>query len=439
MFLNRNTQQRTGFEWLALVVLPLSFWGCAGGGGGWQMPPPVVDAMVVETAPWTVTYQSSGTVEASKKVELNAEVAGIVDTILVREGQPVQQGQVLMRLKAGRQLAQQAQASAGIASAQQGVQQQAAVIQQAEARVVNLKSKLDLANTELRRYQSLYDQEFISQLDLEQRNSTAQQAQADYNEALEQVQAAKAGYRLSRANLSQSQSSLQYNRVAVNESVIRAPFSGVVGHHFIKPGDFVAPTEKLLTLVDQSFFEVAFPVPERYMAQLHTGMTVWIKPNGQEQSQPLSAKVQFIDPVIDPDSHQVILKASVPFSQRLRHGLFCSVALALQSLSGQVVLPDEVIVPQGEKNFVYVLTPDNKPDRQGKANQKQPAQKQDKPVPPEEKNLRPMVAHQQEVIIDHRDGRQVQLKSGLTPGSIILRSGLQKVSEGTAVKARLPE
>lgn len=410
------------------LATALTLSGCAGGGGGWEMPPPVVNAIRATEKPWTVTYKASGTIEASKKVDLNAEMSGTVTDILVKEGQTVSKGQVLMRLKSDKQLAQKNQAAAGVMVAEKSLNQQVAIIQQAESRVESAKTRFELASAELKRYQELFDQEFISQLDLDQRVSRVTETQAAYQEALQSLESTKSAQKTARASLDQSRSNYRYNQAVLNESVLRAPFSGVIGHHFVKQGDFIAPTEKLMTLVDQSYYEISFPVPERYLQQLKTGMAVSVVPNGQEQLPPLKAKVRFINPVIDSDSHTVSLKASLPYTRRLKHGLFSSVALDLQSLSHVVVLPDEAIVPQGEKNFVYILLP------QSKDLTKKDASKTDKT---NDDQLIPMVAHQQEVIIENRDGQQAQLKSGLQPGTVIVLSGLQKVSEGLEVKARL--
>lgn len=100
----------------------LFFSGCAAG-GHWQMPPPVVATTTAQAQPWTVTYTASGTLEANNKVDLNTETPGIITHIQVKEGDIVRAGQVLMRFKADKQLAQVQQAAAGISVSQSTLEQ----------------------------------------------------------------------------------------------------------------------------------------------------------------------------------------------------------------------------------------------------------------------------------------------------------------------------
>ncbi|MEM0950550.1 MAG: efflux RND transporter periplasmic adaptor subunit [Cyanobacteria bacterium P01_H01_bin.74] len=433
------------YPWMLLILTATTiglssvlFSGC---NGLFEKPMPVVDVLQVSTAPWTVTYDASGTVEANKKVDLNAEVMGTVAAVLVSEGQAVKKGQVLMRLKNEKQRAQAAQSSAGILVSQQQVSQQAAAIQQAEARVSSTKTQLDLAQSELTRYQKLYEQDYISQLERDQRESKALDAAAMYQESLQALAAAKASFQSAKASVTQAQSTFRYNQALQDETIIRTPFSGTIGYQFVKLGAHVGVNEKLLTLVDARSFDIRFSVPERFLTQLKLGMPVQVFPTGQTEKKPLVASVDFIDPVIDEATHSIQLKARVNASERLKHGLFCTVKLALKKLSNVVVLPDDVIVPLGEKTLVYILEPDNSPpgDPEKKKEKENATANTGLDKAQGNGRLVPMIARQREVIIENRNSTKVQLKRGLTAGTLIVRNGLQKVQEGLKVNARFPE
>lgn len=389
------------------------------------MPPPIVETTLAAEQPWTISYTATGTLEANNKVDLNSEAPGIISHILVREGDSVRAGQILMRFKADKQMAQVQQSAAGIAASQGSVEQQQAGISQFQALVNSAKVKLQLAKSELGRYEQLYKDEFISQLELEQKRAAYQTAAADYQSSLQQLSAIRAQAAQASSALAQSRSSYRYNLALAGETVIRSPFNGVIGSKYVDLGDYVAPTEKLITVVDQSVFRVQFTVPERYLGQLRLGLPVKVTFEGLT-NKTASGQVNFIDPVVDPDAHTVRVKALLPASPGLKDGLLGNVSLGLGVIPDAVVIPEEAIVPQGEKTFVYVIQHEIYKPREMEG-EKKPAKKPEEPAGPVD------VAHLREVTVGYREAGKVQIKSGLKPGDRLIVSGLQKVSDNLVV------
>lgn len=391
----------------SLLMMSLLLAGC-GGGNEWSMPPAVVETRLAVQQPWTIVYTTTGTLEANNKVDLNSETPGVITSIGVKEGDPVGRGQTLIRLKADKQYAQVQESAAGIEASRDQVVMYQADIDQAQARLDSALSRMEMARSEYQRFQKLHQQQFISQLELDQKRTALTTAQADYQEAMQGVASARARYSQAKSSLAQAQSSYRYAQAAASESVIRAPFSGVVGRKYVDLGDYVAPTEKLITLVDPSLFKIQFSVPERYLGEVKPGLPVRVSFEGVGEAM-FNARVNFIDPVLDESTRTVIVKAVVDDpGRRLRHGMFGNVHLSLGTLSGAVVIPEEAIVPQGEKTFVYVVE-ENK-------------------------------AHLREVKIGHRNAGRVQIERGLSAGDRVIVSGLQKVNDGAEIqdKAAMP-
>ncbi|HEY9687725.1 MAG TPA: efflux RND transporter periplasmic adaptor subunit [Coleofasciculaceae cyanobacterium] len=412
---------------LALLVgLSMLLGGC-GQQGGWKMPPPVIETSTALQRPWTITYTTTGTLEAGNKVDLNTETPGVISRILVEEGDTVRRGQVLMRLQADKQVAQVEQSVAGVESVLGNLEQQKSDIRQAEARLDSARRRKEQAQSELRRFEKLHADQFISQLELDQRQTNYDTALATYQEAEQALSSARSRYNQATSTLAQAKSGYRYNVALAQDTVIRAPFSGIVGQKYVDPGDYVAPTEKLITLVDPSTFKIQFNVPERYLDRLHSGMMVTTKFEGLGDTA-FSGKVNFIDPVVDPNAHTVMVKAILPGGGKLRHGLFGTVSLALGMIPNAVVIPEEAIVPQGEKTFVYVVV------REVYKPKLAPGEK----APPAEKNQKAddklaTVAHMREVAVEHREAGLAQVSSGLAPGEEVVTGGLQKVNDNTPV------
>ena len=428
-----STHQTTAVSLSILLSASLLLGGCAGGGGGWQMPPPVVIAKTADQSPWTVEYTASGTLESENKVDLNPESPGIITQIPVKEGQFVRRGQVLIRMKADKQNAQVQQAAEGITTSQGNLAQQLADISQAQARANSASVKYKQAQSEYQRYQKLFAEQFVSQLELDQKRSAYESTQADYQEQLQGLASARASYNQARSSVAQARSSYRYNVALASELVIKAPFDGVIGQKYVALGDYVIPAEKLITVVDPSLFKIQFPVPERYLSQLYLGQAVQVQFEALGNV-PYRGLVNFIDPVINPDSRMVVVKARVPGNNTLRHGLFGTVNLALNTIPNAVVIPEEAIVPQGEKTFVYVIrhevyVPTPSPD----ATPKQDKSAAAAPKPPTD------VAHLREVIVGHRKAGRVQIDSGLSAGESVIVSGLQKVGDNVEVNLNGPK
>lgn len=407
----------------ALFAATLLLSGC-GQQGGWQMPPPVVETVPAARQAWAISYSTTGTLEANNKVDLNVEAPGTITQINVSEGDYVHRGQTLIRMEADEQHAQVQQAAAGISTSRATLEQQRADIRQAQARLESAALRKNQAQSELQRFEKLYQEQFISQLELDQRRNTYDTALVAYQEAAQALSSARARQSQAAAGLAQARSAYRYNVAVASESVLRAPFSGVVGQRYVDPGDYVAPTEKILTLVDPSLFKMQFSVPERYLGQVASGQPVTVTFEALGDAA-FGGRVNFIDPVVDPESHTVLVKAIVPATKGLKHGLFGNVNLTLGTITNAVVIPEEAIVPQGEKTFVYVVKRQVLKPAAGAPDQKD--KKDDK------KGKLTMVANLREVIVGHRNAGRVQVQSGLAAGEQIIVGGLQKVSDNQEV------
>ena len=104
-------------------------------------------------------------------------------------------------------------------------------------------------------------------------------------------------------------------KIRVERSVVRAPFSGVVGQRFVSQGDYVTTSSRLVTLQTVNPQRVTFRVPERNAQKLKLGQRVQFRVaalTGQE----FTGVVDFVDPVIELPGRTILIKALVPNPQR---------------------------------------------------------------------------------------------------------------------------
>ncbi len=381
-----------------------------GGGPDPSKFPKKVDTQLVQLRPVDITYTTQGMIEARNRIDMNVEVAGTVASIEVEEGQSVRRGQVLLRLRAGRQNAKEAESDAGIKTASSLVASRKAELRQARANLHLAQAGEELAASEYQRYEKLYKDDFVSALELDQKRLAFKAEAARLESANDALARAIAQEAQANSQYSEADARHHLDQVALDETVIRAPFSGVVGEEYVDLGDYVLPTEKVLTLVDSEEMKVAFEVPERFIPYLKEGLSAQVTMNellerdkNKPEKNKFKAKVTFVSPVVRLENRMVTVKAKLSHDdpevfKQLRDGQFTLVVLTLFTKPESLVIPEESLVPQGEKFFVYLS--ENKK------------------------------AVFREVKLGQREDGWVEVVQGLKAGDNLVISGLQKLFEG---------
>lgn len=315
--------------------------------------------------------QAVGTLRSRQSVTLRPEVSGRIAEIGFTEGGRVRKGQLLVQLDDTLQRAELSQAQAQLA----------------------------IARTTLQRNQELVAQNFVARRVLDENQASVQVAEA---------QVALAQARLQRMR-------------------ITAPFDGTVGLRNINLGDYVKDGADLVNLEDTSSLIVDFRLPERYLSRIAVGQSVQVQLDALP-GRTWSARVQALDPLLDANGRSVAVRAVLPppAGKDLRPGLFARVLTVFSVNEAALVVPEEALVPQAGKQFVFKL------DKEAPA----PAEASEaaKPAAPGGDAPR-LVSRRTEVQIGTRQGGLVQITSGLKEGDTVVVAGQQRLQrDGTAVR-----
>jgi membrane fusion protein (multidrug efflux system) len=213
---------------------------------------------------------------------------------------------------------------------------------------------------------------------------------------------------LSQAQMDQIQSTLRQNEARVsaaqgrmNETVVRAPFSGRVGLRNVSVGSYVTPAAVITTLDDTSIIKLDFSVPEIYLTMLANGLEVQATSTAYPGVE-FKGKVASIDSRIDPVSRSVIVRGNIDNRDgRLKPGMFMTVRL-LRAQDMVLTLPEQALVPEADRQFVFVVT-----DGQVKKT---------------------------EITVGRRRPGEVEVLKGLQMGDIVVSEGTQKLVDGTKVR-----
>ncbi len=244
--------------WVSLALLAVA----AAGAAWWYLAGPAVKAVravsVAERStagPQNATVlNASGYVTARRRATVSSKITGKVVEVRVEEGMAVRQGQVLARLDDSIARANLVLAQAQLDAAKQAVDE--SVVRLAEAKVT------------LGRQTRLVAEGVIGKADLDA-------AQANVDALAAHVDAAK-------EQVSVAERQLELRETELDETVIRAPFSGVAVSKDAQPGEMVSPVSAgggftrtgICTIVDMSSLEIEVDVSESYINRVEAGQAV---------------------------------------------------------------------------------------------------------------------------------------------------------------------
>ena len=281
-------------------------------------PAPKVDdvrpvrAIVLASSNVDVNAEFSGEVVARVTSQLGFRVGGKIVERKVDVGAAVTRGQVLMRLDPQDLQLSQAQARASLNSAE---------------------TSRDLARAELKRYQDLRQQNFVSQAVLDSKDAAYKAAQA-------QVEAAQAVYR-GQANQSGYASLL-------------ADGDGVITRLDAEVGQVVSPGTPVAVLARNGDKEVVIGIPEDKVETMrgvkNVVVRLWADPK-----QALAGKIREVSPVADAATRTYLAKVTIPDAPQARLGMTAVVQFASTTATPQIRVPLTALFNEKSQSSVWVV------------------------------------------------------------------------------------
>jgi len=220
-----------------------------------------------------------------------ARVGGYVKDINFEENTHVTEGQVLVKLddsdfkvKLEQAEAGQKGANAGVGVAQSQIIATQANTSTAKANVEAAKVKLNLANKDYARYANLVKDGSITQQAFDQAKASKESAQAayqaavdQYNAAIKQVGTTQSQLAVSNNVISQRQSDIDFAKLQLSYTDIKAPASGIVSKKNVQKGQLVQAGQALFSVVNDGSIYVTANFKETQLEKIKTGSKVEIE------------------------------------------------------------------------------------------------------------------------------------------------------------------
>lgn len=320
------------------------------------------DVAIIAAGVLAVKLPLSGSLTPLTQATLKAKVPGVVQEASVQEGMAVTAGQVLVRLDT--------------ADLRARLTQQQAALEETEAR-------LSMAKKNASNNQALLKQNYISQTAFDTTQNTVQLAQANVKAAAATVEIA---------------------RIALDDTVIRAPLSGIVSKRLVQAGEKVAPDMPVYSIVNLSQLILEAQVPSAEIPRIRIGQEVRFGVDGFQKRE-FIGKVARVNPSAEAGSRALLVYIAVDNADgALRGGMFAKGSITTERSGVMPLLPLAALRPEAATPLVYRI--DN-----GK-----------------------VVAQAVKLGLRNDDEGLAEVSAGLLPGAAVIVARLDGVKPGSKVK-----
>nr|WP_221230515.1 efflux RND transporter periplasmic adaptor subunit [Brevundimonas variabilis] len=283
------------------AVMRVAFAQDEGGAGGGRGGPgggrsQQVSEALVTTRDFSDQIEVLGVARGERSVNITSNTSELITRVLFTDGQRVAAGTPLVQLQA----------------------------REEEAAIIQARAQVGLAQTQYDRYAELGERGFAPKALIEQY----------------------------QAELAVARATLQAAEARQGDRSIRAPFSGVLGLSSVTAGTLINPGAVITTLDDIDTIRVDFPVPERYINVLRTGLPITATADAYGE-EPFQGRIALIDTRINETTRAVTARAEFPNpGYRIRPGMLVRVSVQ-QGLRQTPAVPEAAVQYEGDGAFVY--------------------------------------------------------------------------------------
>jgi multidrug efflux pump subunit AcrA (membrane-fusion protein) len=356
-------------------------------------------------------FEANGNLAANEQTDVAAETSGKVVAVGVDLGSSVRRGQMLVKLD-------DADFRIKIQQAQAQLDQTKATVRQNEAKiglrpgqkfnpetvpeVAGARSALNLAETNLRRYEKLVETGDISRSAYDQQKSQRDQLAEQYQALIHQAQQNYAAVANSQAAVDAAQTQLSLAKRSLGYTVVVSPMSGYISDRPADVGEYVSPQQKVATVINLNPLRVRIDIPEQAISQIHVGESVSVSVAAYPDRN-FAGRVARVSPNVTASSRTLTVEADVQnVSAELKPGQFATVRILLAKTQAAVLVPQRALRTISGATYVFVIKNGHVEQRLVQSGQ--------------------------------TEGDLIELKSGVAADEIVATSNVDQLSDGVEVK-----
>ena len=356
-------------------------------------------------------FEATGSLTGDQQTDVAPSVAGKVVYIGVELGSFVKRGQTIVRLD-------DVDSKLRVQQAQSQLEQTKAALRQAEEKVglragqafdpnrvpevANARVAMNLAEKNLRRAEKLIESGDISRSAFDDQKARYDQLREMYEVALSQARQNYAAVATARASVANAESALNLARRTLSYANVFSPIDGYVSERVADLGEYVAPANKVATVVRINPLRVRIDIPEQAIPSVAVGQSVSVTTSAWPDRN-FSGRVARISPNVTPTSRTMTIEAEIDNSSAvLKPGQFATVRILQERAAPAVLVPVRAVRTEAGVSRVFVM-------KDG-------------------------YARERIVQIGQTEGDLIEIRLGVTADEIVATSNLEMLSEGVAVK-----
>jgi RND family efflux transporter MFP subunit len=335
---------------------------------------------------------------AYEEAEVAAEVAGRVVATPIERGSRVAQGGTLIQVADSEVTSQAREAEANVAQieARLGIASGASFDVERVPEVANARATFELTRTEFERTKMLHESQLVSRSEFDQK-------QAQVESARRQYEVAKNGAEQQYQSLMGARARLAMARKAVADTIVRAPFDGLVGERLVSVGDYVTRGTKIASVLRVSPLRLELTVPAQYVTAVAVGRAVNLEVDAYP-GQSFAGQVRFVSPALRADTRALVVEAIVDNADgRLRPGLFATARIEQAQTTPALLIPATAVQRTATATRVFVVAGDR--------------------------------AEERLITLGQEEGALIEATSGLQAGERVVATGIERLRDGTRVKS----
>ncbi|MHB0754109.1 efflux RND transporter periplasmic adaptor subunit [Polaribacter sp. M15] len=262
---------------------------------------------------------TNGKVQAINSADLSTRIMGFIDNVNVKVGDKVQKGQLLLSVNNADLQAKKAQI---------------------EANIIKVKTGLKNAERDFKRYKNLIAQNSISQKEMDDMS---------------------ANYEMAKANVEAAEQMKKEVMAQFTYTNIRSPFSGVITNLYVDKGTMANPGVSLISVEENTGFEVITMVPESEISKISKGTAVAVVVKSLQET--IQGKVVEISSSSKNTGSQYLVKVQLNDTDiQILSGMFATVQFPIHKTdhaSNTVLILKKALVKKGELQGIYTVSKSN--------------------------------------------------------------------------------
>jgi multidrug efflux pump subunit AcrA (membrane-fusion protein) len=356
-------------------------------------------------------FEATGSLAGDQQTDVAPQTSGKVVAVGVDIGSFVRRGQMLvklddaeLKLRVDQAVAQVEQAKANVRQAEEkiGLRPGQKFDPTRVSEVAAAKVTFDLAERNFRRAEKLIESGDVSRSFYDEQRARRDQSREQYEVALAQARQNYAAVEVARTNVANTESQLALARKNLSYAIIPAPIDGFVSERTADLGEYVSPQQKVATIVRTNPLRIRIDIPEQSISEVKVGQSVSVTTSAWPDKN-FAGRVARIAPNVSAQSRTLSVEAEIENgSGALKPGQFATVRILQERSDPAVLVPARAVVTEAGVSRVFVI-------KDGRAEQRV-------------------------VQTGQTEADLIEVKNGVAADEQVATSGLERLSDGVAVK-----